>query len=136
MSPFERIVSLALLAAVATGCSKDANAPDANTPLTGHWIASDTVEVFTGFDVHLVQSGNGSLTGDWVGKTRITNGKCDVTFGCAPSNIVFGSNLNLRVDLEILGAGSFTGQLATKELLEGQIIRLGTVYKLRLHKAN
>ena len=134
MSPATKTLVLVVAAVLIGGCSKDASAPDANTSLTGHWITSDTVEVFTGFDVHVVQNPNGSLSGSWVGKTRITNGKCDATFGCAPTNTVFGSNLNLHVDLEILGAGSFTGQLATKELLEGQIIRLGTVYHLRLHK--
>lgn len=133
-----RLPNLPILAALlwaGVGCSKDASAPTALTSISGRWVSSDTVEVFTAFDVNILQNEKGSITGNWVGKTRIVNGKCDVTFGCAPSNNVLGLNLNLRVDLEILGAGSFSGQLKNTDQLEGHIIRLGTVYKMRLQKA-
>ena len=136
MSRSLRLILVPLFLGGILACSKDANAPDASTQLTGHWISADTVEVFTGFDVHMVQDANGIITGNWVGTTRIINGKCDVTFGCAPANIVTGNNLSLRVDLEILGAGSFTGQLATKEMIQGQIIRYGTYYNLKLHRVD
>jgi hypothetical protein len=127
---------LACGAFLAMGCSKDANAPDANTSVTGHWISSDTVEVITGFDVHIVQNDVGNISGNWVGKTKITNGRCDPNLGCSPTNGVFGGNVNLRVDLEILGAGSFTGQLVTRDELKGRMIRFGLPYDLTLHKVN
>lgn len=133
--PLKRL-ALAFFLASVTGCSKDSNAPDATTNLSGHWVSSDTVDVFTSFDLVMNQSETGIIKGNWVGTTLITNGKCDVEFGCAPKNIVTGTNLSLRVDIEILGAGSFTGQLATKELIQGQIIRLGTIYNLKLRKVN
>jgi hypothetical protein len=131
-----RSLALAFLLAGVSACSKDSNAPDASTNLSGHWVSSDTVDVFTSFDLLMTQSENGIIKGNWVGTTLITNGKCDLTFGCAPKNIVTGTNLSLRVDIEILGAGSFTGQLATKELIQGQIIRLGQTYNLKLRKTN
>ncbi len=134
-APLSRLV-LTALAVLTLGCSKDSNAPDATTQLTGHWISADTVEVFTAFDIRMVQNENGIVRGNWVGKTRITNGKCDFTFGCAPANSVTGSNLSLRIDLEILGAGSFTGQLVSKDVIQGQIVRFGVFYNLRLHKVN
>jgi len=127
-------IPLVALLATAAACSKDPNAPDATTSLTGRWLTSDTVEVFTAFDVHLSQNAQGLISGNWVGKTRITNGQCDAIFTCAPANIVFGSNLSLGVELQILGAGLFNGQLVTKTEIEGQINRYGMLYKLRLHK--
>jgi hypothetical protein len=133
--PLKRL-ALAIFLAGVSACSKDSNAPDANTNLSGHWVSSDTVDVFTSFDLVMNQTETGIIKGNWVGTTLITNGKCDLVFGCAPKNIVTGTNLSLRVDIEILGAGSFTGQLATKELIQGQIIRLGTIYNLRLRKIN
>lgn len=131
-----KLLVLAALFCFGAACAKDASAPNALTTMSGRWVSSDTVEVFTGFDLKIMQDEKGSISGNWVGKTRITNGQCDATFGCAPSNIVFGSNLNLRIDLEILGAGSFTGQLRTTDELEGQINRFGVLYKLRLHKTD
>lgn len=129
------IKSLApIIAALLLGCSKNPNAPDANTPLTGRWITSDTVEVFTGFDVHMVQASNGLISGSWVGTTRITGGKCDATYGCNPGNTVSGSNLSLKVDLAILGAGTYSAQLVTKDQLDGQIVRFGVSYRLRLRR--
>lgn len=119
---------------VASGCSKDASSPDAKTSVEGHWVASDTVGVFTGFDIRMTQAENGTISGRWVGKTRITNGKCDAEFGCAPSNIVFGSHLNLRVDIQILGAGGFTGQMASRDAIVGDINRFGVLYRLRMRK--
>lgn len=136
MSVSSKGLALSVFILLALGCSKDPKAPDATTQLTGHWITADTVEVFTGLDIRMVQKENGALSGNWVGKTRITNGRCDATFGCSPSNVVYGSNLSLRIDLEILGAGSFTGQLASKDVIQGQIIRYGTFYNLRLHRVN
>ncbi len=127
---------VALVGVLAAACAKDPNAPDATTPLTGHWVSSDTVEVFTSFDVHMAQNPNGIIGGNWVGTTRIKNGKCDAEFGCAPRNVVSGSNLSLRVDLDILGAGSFSGQLATKDRIEGKIIRFGVKYGLTLRRVD
>ncbi len=102
------------------------------TPVSGRWISADTIDVFTGLDVNLVQGDNGLITGDWVGQTRITNGKCDAIYGCSPRNAVTGSNLSLRIDLEILGVGSYMGQLSTKEKLSGHIVRFGVSYPLTL----
>lgn len=84
----------------------------------------------------MTQNTRGLIAGKWVGTTRITNGKCDIEFGCAPSNVVSGSNLSLRVELEILGAGSFAGQMATKDRIEGKIIRFGTSYNLTLKRVD
>lgn len=136
MSRSLKLFALATMLAGTSACSKDANAPDASTNLSGHWISVDTVDVFTGFDVVVTQAETGIIKGNWVGTTRIINGKCDAEYGCAPRNIVSGTNLSLRVDLEILGAGSFTGQLATKELIQGQIIRFGVLYNMKLKKVN
>lgn len=120
----------------AAGCSKDPNSPDANTSISGRWISSDTVEVFTGLDVRVVQSETGVLGGNWEGKTRIINGKCDATFGCAPKNIIAGTNLSLRIDMEILGVGSYSSQLVTKDQMSGQIVRFGVFYPLRFKRVD
>lgn len=136
VKPALKSVAVAALILGALGCSKDPNFPNATTSLSGRWVSSDTVDVFTGFDVQVTQAANGVISGNWKGTTRITNGRCDAIYGCAPANTVSGTHLSLRVDLEILGAGSFVGQFATKDLIEGQIIRFGLPYRLRLQRAN
>lgn len=133
---FPRNFRLALLCAATLACSKDPNAPDAKTSITGRWVSTDTVEVFTGLDLRVVQSETGVLSGNWEGKTRITNGKCDATFGCAPRNTIGGTNVSLRIDMEILGVGSYSGQLMTKDLMFGQIVRFGVNYPLRLRRVD
>lgn len=130
--PFPRIAAIIIL--LPLGCSKDPNAPDATTSLSGHWVTADTVDVFTGFDLQMAQSDNGLISGNWTGRTRIINGKCDATYGCAPGNTLSGSNLSLKVAVEILGAGTYSAQLVTKDRLDGQIVRFGKSYRLRLHR--
>lgn len=135
MTRFHSLLATAL-ALLLTGCSKDPNAPDAMTSLSGHWITADTVDVFTGFNVNMVQADNGLLSGAWTGTTLITNGKCDSTYGCAPGNTISGSNLSLRIDMEILGAGTYTAQLVSKDQMDGKIVRFQKSYRLRLHRVN
>lgn len=130
-----RLLSAAFLF-LAAACSKDPNFPDANTSLSGHWVSADTVDVFTALDLHVTQAPSGLIAGNWTGKTRITNGKCDLEFGCSPANTVSGSNLSLSVNLEILGVGSFEGQLASRDQLTGKIVRLGVFYNLNLRRVD
>ncbi len=132
--PYSLIASIIIL--LTLGCSKDPNAPDATTSLSGHWVTADTVDVFTGFDLQMAQSDDGLISGNWTAKTRIINGKCDAIFGCAPGNMLRGSNLSLKVTLAILGAGTYSAQLVTKDRLDGQIVRFEKSYRLRLHRIN
>lgn len=131
-----RTISLSIVAFIALGCGKNPNVPDANTSVSGHWISSDTVEVLTKFDVQMIQSQSGLITGSWIGKTRVVNGSCDSTLGCAPTNSVNGSNLSLRVELDILGAGSFAGQLAERNRIVGKMVRFGILYEMTLQRVD
>ncbi len=119
-----------------SGCSKNPNAPDAKSSVSGRWVSADTVDVFTGFDLQMVQDEKGFIGGSWTGKTRILNGKCDPEFGCNPSNSVSGSNLSLKVTIDILGAGTYVGQLSTRDVIQGKIIRFGIFYDLTLKRSN
>lgn len=122
---FAKPFAAAFALCVCAACSKDPNAPDATTPVTGTWVSTDTVAVFTGFHLNIVQSDNGLLSGTWNGTTKVVNGSCSADLTCTPSNILFGSNLSLSVELQVLGAGTFVGQLKTKNELVGHFLSYG-----------
>lgn len=78
----------------------------------------------------LVQPAPGIITGKWTADGR-TDNACTPGAACGDSSIVSGRNEVAQVVLDLLGAGTFVGELATKDTLKGVIRSAGTNYHVK-----
>lgn len=118
------LASLALVAASA--CGNEPTDPSA-TDLTGQWRSFDRDLYITNIRLTLVQPAQGIITGKWTADGR-TDNVCPTDRPCGDSSIVTGRNEVAQVVLDLLGAGTFVGELAKKDTLKGIIRSQGTNY--------
>jgi hypothetical protein len=116
------VVALAATAA----CGHEPTDPS-STDLTGLWKSTDQDLYIRNIRLTLVQPAPGIITGKWVADGR-TDNVCAPNVPCGDSSIVTGRNEVAQVVLELLGAGTFVGELATKDTLKGIIRSQGTNY--------
>lgn len=121
-------LAAAAIAAVAStaACGHEPTDPSA-TDLTGLWRSSDQDLYIRNIRLTLIQPAPGIVTGKWVADGR-TDNVCAPNVPCGDSSIVTGRNEVAQVVLELLGAGTFVGELAKKDTLKGVIRTQGTNY--------
>ena len=75
----------------------------------------------------LVQPAPGIVAGKWTADGR-TDNACKPNVACGDSSIVTGRNEVAQVVLDLLGAGTFVGELAKRDTLKGIIRSQGSNY--------
>lgn len=124
----ERLILAAAGALIATAvaCGREPTDPS-RTDLSGVWRSSDRDLYITNIRMTLIQPSPGVVTGKWVADGR-TDNFCTPGVPCGDSSVVSGRNEVSQVVLELLGAGTFVGELAKQDTLKGIIRSQGTNY--------
>lgn len=120
-TPLVIVIGVALLTLIA--CAPEPTDP-AKTDLTGVWQSFDEDLYIRNIQLTLEQPSPGIVTGKWRAEGR-TDNACVPLKPCADSSIVTGRNEVAQVVLELLGAGTFVGELATQDTLKGIIRSAG-----------
>jgi hypothetical protein len=119
-------VLVALLAAIVIACAAEPTDP-AKSDLSGIWQSFDQDLYIRNIRLTLEQPSPGIVTGKWRADGR-TDNACVPNIPCGDSSIVTGRNEVAQVVLELLGAGTFVGELATADTLKGIIRSQGKNY--------
>jgi hypothetical protein len=120
------ILSVAVLVVFAAACGREPTDPS-RTDISGVWRSPDRDLYITNIRMTLLQPSPGVVTGKWVADGR-TDNLCTPGVACGDSSVVSGRNEVSQVVLELLGAGTFVGELATRDTLRGVIRSQGTNY--------
>ena len=107
-----------VLLMITAGCAPEPSAP-ATSSLQGAWTANAHLFSFSQFKLMLVQEPNGIVSGGWSARGDGGAGGCAVGVPCDASGNIIGVNTVSKVNLEILGAGSFEGVLMEPTRLRG-----------------
>lgn len=114
-----RTVFTALLLWLIAACGPELTEP-ASSNVSGTWFSADTVTELTDFRLELIQAADGSLSGSWAGREVPLNRACAEPL-CAVSNVVTGSHTVFQLHIDLLGIGTFTGQLQEPGRFRGHI---------------
>ena len=98
-------------------CAAEPTDP-AKSDLTGTWQSFDQDLFIRNIRMVLHQPAPGVIVGKWRADGR-TDNACTPGVPCADSSIVSGRSEVAQVVLELLGAGTFVGELATADTLKG-----------------
>lgn len=98
--------------------------------MTGTWRSFDRDQFITNIVMTLTQPAPGVVAGKWRADGRADNA-CTPGVLCADSSIVVGRNEISQVVLELLGAGTFVGELAGPDSLRGVIRSNGSNYHVK-----
>jgi hypothetical protein len=119
----------AFIAAALVACGREPTDPS-SSDLTGEWRSFDQDLYIRNIRLVLVQPSPGVITGKWTADGR-TDNVCTPGVACGDSSIVSGRNEVAQVVLDLLGAGTFVGELATKDTLKGIIRSQGTNFHVK-----
>ena len=119
MKPRLSNLIVATLAVIIAACAAEPTDP-ARSDLTGVWQSFDQDLYIRNIRLTLQQPSPGIVSGKWRADGR-TDNVCTPGIECADSSIVTGRNEVAQVVLELLGAGTFVGELATADTLKGII---------------
>jgi len=120
------MVATAVVLLAAGACGREPTDPS-STDLTGAWRSFDRDLYITNIRLTLVQPAPGIITGKWTADGR-TDNACTPGAACGDSSIVAGRNEVAQVVLDLLGAGTFVGELAKQDTLKGIIRSQGRNY--------
>ena len=120
---------IALIAAAIAACGREPTDPS-SSDLSGQWKSFDQDLYIRNIRMVLVQPSPGVVTGKWTADGR-TDNACTPGAACGDSSIVTGRNEVAQVVLELLGAGTFVGELATQDTLKGIIRSQGTNFHVK-----
>jgi hypothetical protein len=115
----------ALAAAIVTGiaCGREPTDP-ARADLTGLWKSFDRDLYIYNIEMEVTQARPGVIIGKWRALGR-TDNACTVGIPCKDSSVITGRTEVAQVVIELLGAGTFVGELVSANQLKG-IIRSET----------
>ena len=120
------LASATALLVGAVACGREPTDPSL-TDISGVWRSFDQDLYIRNIRLSLLQPAPGVVTGKWTADGRTDNG-CSAGVPCGDSSVVSGRNEVSQVVLELLGAGTFVGELAKKDTLIGIIRSRGTNY--------
>ena len=124
-----RAVTVVYLATTVIGiaaCGMEPTDPS-KSDLTGTWKSFDRDLYIFNIEMTLSQPSPGIVIGKWRAQGR-TDNVCTPGIPCGDSSIVSGRNEVAQVVLDLLGAGTFVGELAKADTLKGIIRSQGTNY--------
>jgi len=126
------VVALSML--VAAGCGPELTRPS-EIDLTGAWSTTAKIGPITDIHLTITQRADGSLAGNWSGKSSVANPPCPPDLGLNPANTVTGSNTVLEVSFEVLGAGEFEGQAISRDKMQGSFRSCSRTYPVDFLRA-
>jgi hypothetical protein len=115
--PLSSAVLIGIATTLIAACAAEPTDP-AKSDLTGVWQSFDQDLYIRNIRMTLQQPSPGIVTGKWRADGR-TDNVCTSGVPCADSSIVTGRNEVAQVVLDLLGAGTFVGELATADTLRG-----------------
>lgn len=118
------LAGTAALLVVAIACGREPTDPS-RTNISGQWKSFDRDLYITNIRLSLIEPSPGVVSGKWTADGR-TDNVCTPGVPCGDSSVVTGRNEVAQVVLELLGAGTFVGELASKDTLIGIIRSQGT----------
>ena len=113
----------------ALACGSEPTDPS-KSDLTGRWKSFDRDLYIANIELALTQPSPGIVIGKWRADGR-TDNLCTPGVPCADSSIVTGRNEVAQVVLELLGAGTFVGELAKADTLKGIIRSQGKNFHVK-----
>lgn len=129
MKPTPLRVACLALAALLAACAAEPTDP-AKSDLTGTWQSFDQDLFIRNIRMVLHQPAPGIIVGKWRADGR-TDNSCTPGVPCADSSVVTGRNEMAQVVLELLGAGTFIGELAEADTLKGVIRSQGKNFHVK-----
>lgn len=110
--PIRRVVSSIILPFLLVACGPELTEPG-KPPVTGRWATADYIPSLTDLTLDLQQTDEGAISGFWSGHTAPGDYGCPKLplSGCRVKVMLNGEHTVLQIRLEILGAGTFTGQI-------------------------
>lgn len=116
---FIRLFFATIALGAALACGSEPTDPS-KSDLTGRWKSFDRDLYIANIELTLTQPSPGIVIGKWRADGR-TDNVCTPGVLCADSSIVTGRNEVAQVVLDLLGAGTFVGELARADTLKGII---------------
>lgn len=116
-----------------TACGPDLNSP-ASDSVSGKWQSADSMSFFYNVKLDIAQTPAGDVSGGWTSLVMGGHLSCPEGTVCSGANTVSGRNTVVGVSLEILGIGSFTGQLENGNVLRGDVSRFDGDFKVKFTK--
>ncbi|HEY8164977.1 MAG TPA: hypothetical protein VIF83_05415 [Gemmatimonadaceae bacterium] len=108
---------------IGSACAREPTDPS-RSDLSGIWQSYDVDLYISSIRMDLVQPSPGIVVGKWFALGR-TDNACTPGVFCADSSLVTGRNEVAQVVLDLLGAGTFVGVLASRDSLDGIIRSAG-----------
>lgn len=108
-----------LVATAVTGiaCGREPTDP-ARADLTGLWKSFDRDLYIYNIEMEITQARPGVIIGKWRALGR-TDNACTVGIPCTDSSVITGRTEVAQVVIELLGAGTFVGELVSANQLKG-----------------
>jgi hypothetical protein len=103
-----------------TGCGPALTTPG-TTDVSGTWFAAGPAAGMSDITMVLTQTGDGHISGTFTATGTQGEQVCPATGVCSLSSKIDGLNTVLQISLNLIGAGSFTGQMTTTTELRGAI---------------
>lgn len=100
-------------------------APEPTTPSTvnvgGVWTSNAHLFFLSQFKLTLVQEPKGIVSGSWTAHGDGGAGGCAPNVPCEASGTLIGLNTVSKINIELLGAGSFEGALIEPTIIRGAL---------------
>ena len=110
-----------LFAGISIACAPEPTEP-AKTSLAGKWSSNASISGLSNVRLTLVQEPAGIVSGGWTATGIGPAGDCpEVGVACAASGFVIGRNLVAHVEIVLLKAGLFQGNLIEPQRLRGAL---------------
>jgi hypothetical protein len=109
---------IAMSAMLTAGCAPEPTTPS-TTDIGGVWTSNAHLFSLSQFRLTLVQEANGIVSGGWSARGDGGAGGCAPSIPCDASGLLIGLNTVSKINLELLGAGSFEGVLIEPTRLRG-----------------
>jgi hypothetical protein len=105
-----------------SACGPEPTEP-AKTSLAGTWSSNANLFGLSNMRMTMVQEPKGIVSGGWTATRIGPAGECPVVgVACAAFGDVIGRNLVAHVQIELVGAGQFEGNLVKPETLRGVFV--------------
>ena len=123
------MAALSPLLAILVTCGPPLTEPSSQN-ISGHWISPDRIGPIYDISMDVSQTEDGDVSGEWAGKASPTDAACPEGLGTNPSGRVSGTNKALGLNLAVVGAGDFQGQMISPTALRGSLFSCGVFYPI------